>query len=150
MSVQRDLPYGRFNYLVHLSGEVAPEEPAGGFAEVSGLGIEVEYVEYRAGNDVVNAPRKLPGLHRVGDVTLRRGVVGVTNLFDWLRRVSEGRPEPRSVQIRLLDEARTPVVTWNLRNAAPKRWSGPTLVAGSSDEVAIEELVLVAEGISME
>lgn len=149
MSIERDRPYGRVNYLVSL-GDVDDGSPAAGFSEVTGLGLEIEYVDYRSGNEKVNTPRKLPGLHRVGDITLRRGVIGSTDLFDWLSRVSRGEYEPRNVTITLLDESGEAVVTWLVRRAQPKSWTGPTLDADGSDEVAIEELVLVAEGLSME
>ena len=49
--------------------------------------------------------------------------------------------------ITLLDEARNPVATWTLRNAQPKKWSGPTLSAKGGGEVSMEELHLVHEGI---
>lgn len=149
MGTLRDRPYGRFNYLVSFSGADAAGVIAG-FAEVSGLGVQIEYAEYRAGNDPTNAPRRIPGLHRVADVTLKRGVVGSTDLFEWLSRVSTGALDPRDVTITLLDEARQPVVRWHLQHAQPRRWSGPTLVASASGEVAIEELVLVAEALTME
>ena len=58
MAVPRDNPYSRFNFLVSL-GTIDPNTPQAGFSDVSGLGIEVQAIEYRAGNDKTNLPRKL-------------------------------------------------------------------------------------------
>ena len=153
MPVLRENPYGDFNFLVSLGGAQGEGEPAsivGGFAAVTGLGLEIDYVEYRNGNEKVNSPRRLPGLTRFPDLVLRRGLVGSDDLFAWIRTVSEGTPDPRSVTLTLLDEARNAVATWRLRRAQPKKWIGPALTATGGSEVAMEELVLVYEGIELE
>mgnify|MGYP002145242265 CR=1 FL=1 len=75
MATQRERPYNRFNFLVDL-GDGNTEGPDAGFAEVSGLGMQLEVIEYRNGNAKENAPMLLPGLARTGRVTLRRGVIG--------------------------------------------------------------------------
>jgi phage tail-like protein len=152
VAVFRDNPYGSFNFLVSLGGQQgdgAPGSVVGGFAEVSGLGMQVDYVEYRNGNERRLTPRKIPGLTKVTDVTLKRGVIGSSDLFAWLRAASQGEPEPRQVTITLVDEAGEAVVVWRLRNAQPAAWTGPHLRARHS-AVAIEELRLVCEGLEME
>ena len=149
MAVVRDNPYGNFNFLVSLGDDGDPGSVAAGFAEVAGIGIEVDYVEYRTGNERVNTPRRLPGIHRFPDLVLRRGLIGSTELLSWVQRVASGTPEPRTVVVTLLDEARQPVATWKLRRAQPRKWSGPTLAAKGGPEVAMEELVLVYEGLEM-
>ena len=117
--------------------------------EVSGLGLEIEVAEYRTGNFKSNAPIKLTGLHKVSDVTLKRGVIGSLELHEGLDRVRNGaQGQLRSVNIRLLSEQRDGVVQeWLLRNARPVAYRGPTLDARSSGDVAIEELTLACEGI---
>lgn len=148
MATVRDNPYGAFNFLVSLgTGE---GQIAAGFAEVSGLDTEIEYAEYRNGNDRVDHVRKIPGLAKVGDVTLKRGIVGDLSLFDWLRETREGTAEPRNVTITLLDEQRQPVCVWKLSNAQPRKWVGPRLTAAASNQVAMEELHLVAESIEFQ
>lgn len=146
MATFRDNPYGAFNFLVAL-GTGAEETVVGGFSDVSGLGFEVSYSEYRNGNEKFNTVRKVPNTHKVDDVTLKRGLIGATDLFEWLKTVRDGTPEVRQVSITLLDEARQPVATWTLRNAQPKKWTGPTLAAKGGGEVAMEELSLVHEGL---
>lgn len=151
MATLRDNPYGAFNFLVTLGGNQgsgSPGEVVGGFSDVSGLATEIDYAEYRNGNEVFNTVRKVANTHKQEDVTLKRGVVGSTDLFEWVRSVATGTPDSRSIDIILLDEARNPVATWHLRNAQPKKWTGPTLAAKGGTEVAMEEFVLCHEGIS--
>jgi phage tail-like protein len=150
MPVFRSNPYGAFNYLVSLGGSQGDGGEGtiiGGFSDVSGLGMEVNYAEYRNGNEKFNTGRKVPNTHKLDDVTLKRGLVGSDDLFTWLKGVRDGTADPRQVTITLLDEARQPVATWALRNAQPKKWSGPTLAAKGGGEVAMEELHFVHEGI---
>ena len=146
----RDNPYGAFNFLVILGGIGGEGDVAGGFSEVSGLGSEIQYAEYRNGNDKENHVRKIATLHTTDDVILKRGVVGDRRLFDWLKTSREGTVDRRNVRIVLLDESRAPVCEWVLRNAQPKKWIGPTLAARGGGDVAMEELHLVAEGIDFE
>ena len=151
MATQRNLPYGAFAYLVSLGGAQGSGDEGqvvGGFSDVSGLGVEVSYSEYRNGNERQNTVRKVPNTYKVDDVTLKRGVIGTTDLFDWLNGVADGNLDPRSVIITLLDEARNEVGRWELTNAQPKKWTGPTLAAKGGGEVAMEELSFVHEGIT--
>ncbi len=153
MATLRDNPYSAFNFLVSLGGDQGSGDEGtivGGFSDVSGLGSDVEYAEYRNGNERFNTVRKIPNVHKVDDVTLKRGLVGSTDLKDWLKTVEEGTADPRQVTITLLDEAREAVAIWVLRNAQPKKWTGPTLAAKGGGESAMEELSLVCEGIKYE
>ena len=150
MPTFRNNPYGAFNYLVSLGGvqgDGSPGSIIGGFSDVSGLGLEVNYSEYRNGNERFNTTRKVPNTHKLDEVTLKRGLVGSDDLFAWIKTVRDGTADPRQVTITLLDEARQPVATWTLRNAQPKKWTGPTLAAKGGGEVAMEELHFVHEGI---
>jgi phage tail-like protein len=140
----RDNPYGRFNFMVKLGDTGGEDQIAGGFSEVSGLESEIVYAEYRNGNDRVNHVRKIPTLHKTGDVTLKRGLIGDLRLFEWLKAAREGSIDRRTVTITLLDEARSPVCQWVLTGAQPRKWTAPALSAKGTD-VAIEELVLVGE-----
>jgi len=151
MATQRDNPYGAFNFQVSLQDANDPEDALlGGFSDVSGLGTEINYSEYRNGNDKDNTVRKVANTFKQEDVTLKRGLVGVTKLFDWVKEVREGGHLPKQVSITLLDEARSPVATFRLRNAQPKKWVGPTLAAKGGGEVAMEELHLAHEGVTYE
>ena len=150
MGEYRDNPYSQFNFLVSL-GDIDPGQVRAGFTEVSGLELSVETIEYRNGNEATNAVRKMPGMTKYGNVTLKRGVIGSTDLFDWIREARDGSPEVRrTVVIQLLSEDRQSTAqTWTLRNALPMKYVGPTLSA-QANEVAMEELVLACEGLELE
>jgi phage tail-like protein len=147
MAIYRDNPYGAFNFIVAL-GDGTESETVGGFSDVSGLGREVNYSEYRNGNESFNTVRKIANTYKSDDVTLKRGLVGSLTLFEWLKAAGDGEHDPRLVTITLLDEARNTVMSWKLRKAQPKKWTGPTLAAKGGGETAMEELSLVCEGCS--
>ena len=143
----RQVPYGAFNFIVNFSGS----EAFGGFSDVSGIGSEITVAEYRYGNDKENHVRKVPGVHKVGDVTLKRGVINSNSVWEWIRDVrNKGVNGQKDVSITLMDEARNPVQTWMLRNVIPMKYTGPTLAAKGGGDVAMEELVLSAEGMEVE
>ncbi|MDH6247045.1 phage tail protein [Mycobacterium sp. OTB74] len=143
----RDNPFGGFNFMVRLGDDGADDTIVGGFSDVTGLEQEIVFYEYRNGNDKENHPRKIPGISRTGEVALKRGVIGDLRLFSWLKETRDGLYDPRTVTITLLDESRSPVVSWVLSNAQPKKWIGPNLHALELDGVATEELILIAETI---
>jgi len=136
--------------MVKLGDSGGEDQITGGFSDVSGLGNEVKYSEYRAGNDKENHVRKVPNTNTTDDVTLKRGVIGDLSLFAWLKATREGTVNKQTVTITLLDEARSPVCRWVLQAAQPKKWVGPTLAGKGGGEVAMEELHLVAESIDFQ
>jgi phage tail-like protein len=144
MPVQRTNPYGAYNFLVEIDSVVSA-----GFSEVEGLGMEIVYTDYRNGNDPVNNVRKLVGLRKFSNITLKRGITGATDLFDWLKGAAAGQPAQRSVAIILLDEQRNEVARWILRHAQPQKWSGPHFNGAASGTVAMEELVITHEGLEI-
>ena len=91
MAVLRDRPYAQFNFLVDL-GTGETEGPEAGFQECSAISMSVDVIEYRNGNEKENQPRKLTGLQRVSDVTLKRGIIGSLNLYSgWTRSATATR-----------------------------------------------------------
>lgn len=143
----RPNPFGNFNFMVKLGDSGGEDQIVGGFSDVSGLGNEVKFSEYRNGNDKENHVRKIANVNSTDDITLKRGVIGDLRLFAWLKATREGDIQPRTITITLLDERRTAVCSWVLSSAQPKKWVGPTLAAKGGGEVAMEELHLVAERV---
>src|ERR687884_1866895 len=142
MAVQRDRPYVQFNFLVDL-GTGTTEGPDAGFQEVSGIGMEVTVAEYRNGNERENSVRKITGLNKATDVTMKRGVIGSLNLYQWLNQIRNGDQNAlRTVVIQLQNEDHTAVVQeWKLLRARIiKHPSGPLQAKGTN--VAMEELVV--------
>jgi phage tail-like protein len=150
MAVLRERPYVQFNFLVNL-GDGTTDGVEAGFQEVSGIGMEVTVSEYRNGNEKENSVRKITGLNKSTDVTLKRGVIGSLNLYQWLNDIRNGNQNAmRNVVIQLQNEDHTQVVqTWKLMRARiTKHTSGPMNAKGG--DVAMEELVLAYERLEME
>lgn len=150
MAVLRERPYAQFNFLVDL-GTGNTDGPEAGFQECSEIGVSVDVIEYRNGNEKENAVRKLTGLSRVNDVTLRRGIIGSLNLYQWLDQIRNGDAAGyRTVVIQLMNEDHTAtVLTWKLLRARIiKHTSGPLNAKGT--DVAMEELTLAYEHLEME
>lgn len=151
MAIFRDDPYGAFNYKVTIT-PASGDEIRGGFSDVSGLNTEIQHADYREGTDAGNFPRKVLTTYKVGDVTLKRGLIGSLDIFKWVDKARRGEPDSKAaVVIELRSEAnRETVATWKLLNARPTKWSGPTLAAKGGTDVAMEELVLLCEDIHYE
>jgi phage tail-like protein len=150
MAVLRDLPYAQFNFLVDL-GTGQTDGPEAGFQECSGVSMTVDVIEYRNGNDKENSPRKLTGLAKVSDVTLKRGIIGSLSLYQWIDQIRNGDQSAlRTVTIQLQNEDHTAIVmTWKLLRARiVKHTTGPLNAKGT--DVAMEELTLAYERLELE
>lgn len=145
MAVQRERPYAQFNFLVDL-GTGDTDGPHAGFQECSEIGMSVDVVEYRNGNEKENSVRKLTGLARYPDVTLKRGIIGSLDLYKWLDDIRNGSQSAvRTVVVQLMNEDHTSVVQeWKLLRARiVKHVSGPFNARAS--DVAMEEITLAYE-----
>lgn len=153
---ERRNPYAAFNFIVRVN-----EVDVAGFMEVSGLDRENLVIEYREGKDQSGNEgafvRKQPGLERVSNVTLRRGLTGsiaLAKLRADIRTAAAGpavanaKPGPVDWMIEMQDEAHQPVLTWRLENAWVAKLSGPSFNA-KSNEIAIESIEVVCERIFM-
>jgi phage tail-like protein len=150
MATKRTAPLPAYNYIVDWGQKVGPDALLGGFSDVSGLSTEIHISEYRDGNEAQPHVRKIPGSHTVGDVTCKRGVVNSAELWAWITQTqTTGVLAQRDVVITLRDEAGHPQQSWKLRNAVPKKYAGPPLAGKGGGEVAMEELVLAAEGFEI-
>ena len=150
MVVMRERPYTEFNFLVDL-GTGNTEGPDAGFQEISEISQEVSVTTYRNGNSKENSVLKLTGLNKAQDLTLRRGIIGSLELYNWLNDIRNGNQNAlRTVTIQLQNEDHTAVVqTWKLLRARiTKHTSGPFNAKGN--DVAMEELVLTYERLEME
>lgn len=102
-------PYRVFRYQVEIDGI-----SRAGFSEVSGMSSSVDAIEYREGDDLRNTPRKLPGLTKFGNVTLRWGVSDDTDFLTWVYSVAPTNTanptglERHNVTITLIDDAGNP------------------------------------------
>jgi phage tail-like protein len=140
----RNDPYRSFNFQLEIDNI-----PTGAFTECSGLTATGDAVDYREGTDLQNIVRKLPGLRKAENVVLKRGVTKDKSLWNWYNNIFAGIPDRRNVTIILLDEAHVPVIRWHAENAWINKIEGPSFKA-SGNEVAIESVELVHEGLTIE
>lgn len=138
----RNDPFTSFNFIVDVQGMRA------GFAEVGGLSTETNIVEYREGNEDITA-RKLPGQKKFTNISLKRGYTNSKDLWEWRKKVMDGKTQRLPGTITLLDEARKPALVWKFYEGWPSKWAGPAFNAKNND-VAIEEMEIAIEGIELE
>ena len=134
-------PFASFNFLLEIDGITKA-----GFSECTGLNAESNVIEYREGDEGIT-PRKLPGLNKFGNITLKRGISTDIEIFNLFKTVLDGdiQRDP-SMSIVVLDEKRTERVRWNLLEAWPCKWMGPDLKA-NANEIAIESVEICHEGV---
>lgn len=139
---QRVDPYGNFNFLVEIDGITRAA-----FQEASGFDSTIDVVEHREGGENTT-PRKLPGLTKYSNITLKWGLTDDRELYDWHRQWVLGDPsaQRKSGSIILLDRQGNEKSRWNFVNAWPTKWDGPDFNAEGND-VAVETLELAHEGI---
>jgi phage tail-like protein len=136
-------PYGNFNFLVEIDGAAKA-----GFMEVRGLELDIGVIEYREGGDKLLTVRKLPGLVKYTNITLKRGYTQDRSLWDWVKKVVDGNVQRANMTITLLDDQRQPVLRWAVHQAWPCKYEGPDLNAKGND-VAIETLEICHEGLEL-
>jgi phage tail-like protein len=152
MAEFRERPYVQFNFLVNL-GTGDTKSPMAGFQECSGIGMEVTVSEYRAGNKPENSVMKITGMNKSTDITLKRGIIGSLDLYEWLDAIRNGQNTGEVlknvvIELQSEDHSKT-VMTWTLQNARIiKATFGPFNAKGT--DVAMEEMVLAYERLTME
>jgi phage tail-like protein len=146
MSQENNLwPTPAFRFSINIDGEESS------FQEVTGLNSETQSVEYRRGNTKVADPVKMPGIQKIGTVTLKKGIFQKDNqLFQWYSQIKMNTSTRKTLVIKLLDESGNPTMTWTLQNAFPTKVTTTDLqtegneVAVESLEVAFETMVISA------
>lgn len=137
----RNDPLRNFRFRLEIGGI----EQAG-FSEVSGFDVTVDPIDYREGTDPTHV-RKLTGLTKYGNVTLKWGVTDSTELYDWHRDVVEGQIERQNVAIVMRNEAGDEAARWEIVEAWPTKYD-PTDLNAKGNDVAIETLELCNEGVT--
>jgi phage tail-like protein len=119
------------------------------FQEVSGLDTEAKVLEYRHVDSPVFSTSRMPGLTKIGNVTLKRGIApGGKHFWDWFNDIKMNTIKRVPITISLLDEKGKPEIVWKLSNAWPTKITG-TNVKNEGDEVAIEQLEVAFETMTI-
>jgi len=120
----------------------------GYFTEFSGIGSENPAVDYKTVQDGKEIMYKLPGRIEWGEVTLKRGVTGNTDFWEWRELVLQGEIDTArcSMNVYMYDRAYANTLMWTLHNAWPSKITGANLSADSND-FAVEEISIQHEGM---
>lgn len=82
-------------------------------------------------------------------IFLKRGYTNSKDLWEWRKKVIDGKAQRLSGTITLLDEARKPALVWKFSKGWPSKWAGPAFNAKNND-VTIEEMEIAIEGLELE
>ena len=149
MPVFREDPYAGYNFEVVITG-ISEDGKAvkGSFAEVSGLEAAMDPIEYRNGSEDITV-RKMPGLKKFTNITLKRGVTGDLGFWNWIVAGMNGEIIRTEGSIMLLNENKDEVMRWNFRRAWPCKFTGPGMNA-KNNEIAMETVEICHEGLAID
>ncbi len=118
-----------------------------GFSECTGFDTTSDVVEYREGSDPLSM-RKLPGLTKYANITLKWGATDSKELWEWRKMVIDGKIKDvrKNGAIIVLDEKGDEKVRWDFLNGWPSKYDPSDLNAKGND-VAIETLEITHEGM---
>jgi phage tail-like protein len=135
-------PLTNFRYRLEIDGLTIA-----GFSEVTIGETVTDVIDYREGNDAPHV-RKLSGLTKYGNITLKRGMTTSLELYDWHKQVVDGEvgKARKNVAIVVADETGADKARFVVTEAWPTKYSASELDA-RGNEVLIETLELVNEGI---
>ena len=77
-------PFASFNFKLEIEGITVA-----GFSEVTGGNSESNVIDYREGDEAIT-PRKLSGLNKYGNITLKRGMSLDKQLYEWRKTAVDG------------------------------------------------------------
>ena len=134
-------PYRQFRFRIEIQGI-----QQAGFSECTFADTTTDPIEYREGTEPTRF-RKLSGLTKYGNITLKWGITDSMDLYDWRQRVIDNgaEKERKNVSITLIDEGGVDKSRWEIVEAWPSKYDPPDF-SGKGNEVAIELLEIVHEG----
>ncbi|TXD85072.1 phage tail protein [Subsaximicrobium wynnwilliamsii] len=139
----KDFPLPNFHFRVDWGGTSI------GFQEVSGLKKELEILEYREGSSPEYFKRKMPGMHTLSDISLKRGVfLNDDEFYKWYNTVALNTVEKRDIVISLLNEEHEPTLVWNVKECFITSIEFSSLNAEENGN-AIDTMVLANHGFTV-
>jgi phage tail-like protein len=134
-------PFRGFKFRIQIDGI-----NKAGFREVSGLDAATDTVDYRDGDG--DTIRKLAGLKKFSNITLKRGITDDQDLWKWRSLVMDGKIKDarKNGQIILLDDEGKEAAEWTFTDGWPAKWTGPSFNA-TANEVAIDTIEIAHEGL---
>ncbi|GHC57935.1 phage tail protein [Ulvibacter litoralis] len=129
-----------FHFKVEFNG-ITQQETDMQFQSVSGLSVDIDTEEFAEGGEN-KFKHKLPVRTKYPNLVLKRGMVTDSNLIDWCRDAIENfQFKPVDLTVKLLNDEHEPLVTWNVINAYPVKWSVDDFNA-EENKLAIETIEL--------
>ncbi len=142
-------PLRAFRFLVELDGV---KSAVAAFTGFSGIQMEVDTIQARAGDDSRGVQEYIPTVTRFAPVTLTKGIVGDDDFLSWLFSAAAGPYDgvqsisSRTLNIVALDDKGDRGVTWTLYNAIPIRYQ-LTPMDGGRSEVLSESITFAITGV---
>lgn len=132
-------PPTSFHFLVNFVDlKLAPDVM---FQAVSGLEVSMETEPYREGGEN-RFVHQLPVRSNFSKLTLKRGLFVHSQLINWcMDAFNNMEIKPVNLIVSLLNENHLPIMSWNVVNAYPVKWSMSELNA-ERNELAIESIEL--------
>lgn len=119
-------------------------------SEISGLEVEYDVIEYRAGDSQIFTKTKMPGLLKTNEITLKKGIFKDDKaMWDWINKIKLNTIQRESATVSLMDESGSVAKTWKIANVRPKKFTIEGFKADSNTP-AFESLILVHEGVTVE
>jgi len=140
---QRIDPYRNFKFRVEIDGI-----QTAAFSEATIPDSTTDSVDYREGTDAP-VQRKLSGLTKYGNITLKKGLTDSMELYEWRKQVEQsGASKARkNMSLILIDEEGNDKARWDIVEAWPTKYD-PSDFSAKGNEVVIETLEVVHEGIT--
>jgi phage tail-like protein len=138
-------PLVGFHFRLDVSGAVT-----GFFTEVGGLGSETEIIEHKVVNDNgIDLVQKIPGRLKWGDISLKRGITDVMDMWNWRKMVEDGDivGARKNGSIMMMNQSLEIIAQWDFVNGWPSKVTGPQLQS-DSNAFGVEEMTIVHEGIT--
>ncbi len=111
------------------------------FQTVSGLSVEYDMEEFKEGGEN-RFTHKLPVRTKYGDMVLKRGMLTDSSVINWFLSAFRDRDfKPTDLSVILMNEKGTPLRTWKVANAIPKKWSVSDLNA-NENAIVVETMEL--------
>jgi len=143
MAAKRNDPYKNFKFRVEVDGITTAA-----FAEATIPDSTTDSVDYREGTDPTHQ-RKLSGMNKYGNITLKKGLTDSMELYDWKKKVEESGAGParKNISLILIDEEGKDKARWDIAEAWPTKYD-PSDFSAKGNEVVIETLEIVHEGVA--
>lgn len=125
---------------------VVDNEAVGAFTECTLPVIEWEVEEIKEGG-LNTFTHQLPGRRKGAKITLKNGV-GSSSLMNWYVDTMGEKFQRKPLTITLLNSQLETIMTWNMANAYPVKWTGPQLKT-SDNSIAIQTLELACGEVTV-